>query len=302
MSQGPIPHTSVMPEEILQSLEILEPRLVIDGTAGAGGHSHLFLDQMEGLERLIAVDQDPQALDISRERLSPYGDKVQFVEENFSQAFLDLQEDYEGQVDGILLDLGVSSMQLDRAERGFSFMQDGPLDMRMSPSNPLSAEEIVKYWSLKELERIFRDYGELPKAKKIAETIIRGRRGRRLESTKDLVDFLLPVAPKNRKAHPMTLIFQALRIAVNDELGVLQLGLERALKLLRPGGRLAVLTFHSLEDRLVKLAFRDFVKDQKIGILVHKKPLQPTLEEIRSNRRSRSAKLRILEKIEAPSA
>lgn len=307
------PHQSVLLQECLDSFEGLKIYSFVDGTLGAGGHSEAILKKHPEIEKLIGLDQDPAALSLAKERLEPWKNKTQLIKANFTEMQRCLQKLGLNSVDGILLDLGVSSMQLDRPEKGFSFSKNGPLDMRMDPSNPLTAEEIVNTWSEQELGRIFRDFGEEKQWKAAVRAIVKSRLTRPFKTTQDLVDVLVPALRFKAKKgiNPATLVFQALRIAVNRELEVLEKVLPIAFSLLTPGGRLAIITFHSLEDRLVKNYFR-FVASDKYdtsgiggmfldktpeGTILTRKPIGPEEKEIQENPRSRSAKLRVIEKL-----
>jgi len=263
-------------------------RFFVDGTLGAGGHSKALLDAHPEIELLIGFDQDAAALAIAQKTLETYAPKVQFVHQNFAE----MKSVLPHPVDGILLDLGVSSMQLDQGERGFSFMRDGPLDMRMNQESPLTAEDVVNSWAEADLSEIFRDLGEERKWRECAKAICQARRKKRITTTKELAEIISTVVPRRGKIHPATLIFQAIRLAVNQELEVLQRVLRDATQLLALGGRLGVISFHSLEDRIVKNDFRD---DANVTILT-KKPIVATFEESKKNPRSRSAKLRFCEK------
>lgn len=307
------PHYSVLLDEFLSYFAERKISTFVDGTLGAAGHSSALLQAHPEIEQLIGFDQDPDALSIARERLRPWESKIILVQSNFVDLRAQLANLHIKTVDGILLDLGVSSMQLDTPEKGFSFSKNGPLDMRMDPSASLTAEEIVNTWSEQELGKIFRDYGEEKQWRSAAWSIIKGRERKALKTTQDLVDILYPALKYKAKKgiHPATLIFQALRIAVNKELEVLEKVLPDALALLSPGGRLAVMTFHSLEDRIVKNYFRFIASDKydTSGIggmfldktpeayILTRKPVGPSEEETRINPRSRSAKLRVVEKI-----
>ncbi len=311
------PHYSVLLEEILHAFSDKHIRTFVDGTLGAGGHAEAILQAHPEIELYIGIDQDPDALKIAAERLAPWKDKLALCPGNFAQmdSFLQLRE--VKSVDGILLDLGVSSMQFDRAEKGFSFMRDGPLDMRMDPQAPLTAAEIVNTWSEQDLGRLFREYAEEKKWRQAARTIVSARSHGNIETTLQLVEVLRAVFPeepvwkRKKKIHPMTLIFQGLRICVNSELEVLSRVLPKAIAHLARGGRLAVISFHSLEDRIVKNILR-FAADDKYDTsglgglfrdkipeveLVTRKPLCPSEAEMEKNPRSRSAKLRIVEKV-----
>lgn len=308
------PHFSVLKAEILQAFEPVNLRFFIDGTLGAGGHAQALLEQHPEICHYGGIDQDPSALELATKRLTPW--KGQFVPKagnfvDFDQLFAEKEW---GKPMGILVDLGVSSMQLDQAERGFSFMRDGPLDMRMNPKDPVTAADIVNTWSEFDLARIFRDYGEEKKWRLAASLIGKARQVAPIVTTRQLVDVLASALSNYHKKgiHPLTLVFQALRIAVNKELEVLEQFLDKAIEALAPKGRLAVISFHSLEDRIVKtrmrLAASDKWDDSGIGVglfrdkkptvaLITRKPLEASEEEIALNSRSRSAKLRVVEKL-----
>lgn len=279
-------HKPVLLREILEAFAGQNLKTFFDGTLGAGGHAKVLLEAHPEIKRYIGCDKDPRAHALAKEVL---GEKVEFVRGSFAEMLAEL----ECCVDGCLLDVGVSSMQFDEKERGFSFMGEAPLDMRMDPEGELTAERIVNRYPEKELARIFFEYGEETRSRPIAKAIVEARRRRPIRTTKELVDIVAPIARRG-KLHPATLVFQALRIEVNDELGQLERGLKKGIEKLCPGGRIAVISFHSLEDRLVKNIFRDG-KDQ-LKILT-KKPIVPSLDEIRANPRSRSAKLRVAEKV-----
>lgn len=309
-------HRSVLLEECCLYLEKDSVHVLIDGTLGAGGHSEAFLQRHAELNLLIGIDQDPEALRKAEKRLVFFKDKLKLFHGNFTKISQILNELGIDKVDAILVDLGVSSMQLDQAEKGFSFMRNGPLDMRMDPTNPLTAEEIVNSWSEREIGQILRDYGEEKKWRKVAHAITCSRATKPIKTTLELVSLLRPlleepVWKKQSKIHPLTKTFQALRIAVNRELEVLKDFLKSALKVLKKGGKLEVITFHSLEDRIVKHFFLDAASDKVStsgigGIFLDKKPeikiltrhpIVATDEEISANPRSRSAKLRVAEKL-----
>lgn len=301
-------HHSVLLQEVLDSFKNRPLSLFVDGTLGAGGHSEAILQAHPEITQFIGFDQDPQALGISQERLSPFKDKLTLIHSNFSKL-----SEFVKEADGILVDLGVSSMQFDQGEKGFSFMRDGPLDMRMNPHEPLTAKVIVNEWDEAAIGRIFRDYGEEKKWRRAAYAIILARKVRSIDTTAELVAVLEPVLRDPRlKINPVTKVFQALRIAVNRELDVLETFLVQALAALRPGGRLAVISFHSLEDRIVKHFFRNAASDKVStiglggglfldkdpqGILVTNKPIEAGEQEVRANPRSRSAKLRVFQKV-----
>jgi len=306
-------HVSVLLDECLDGLNIRPDGIYVDGTLGGAGHSSQIAKRMT-TGRLIGIDRDQVALKAAGERLAPYSDRVTLVHSNFCEIARVLQDLGIPGVDGILLDLGVSSPQLDDGQRGFSYMADAPLDMRMNREDALSAYEVVNTWSFEELRRILFDYGEERYAPRIAEAICRRREEKPIETTLELVDVIrgaMPAAALREKQHPAKRSFQAIRIAVNDELGSVEKVMADAIPCLNPGGRLAVITFHSLEDRIVKNAMGDAAKGctcppnfpvcvcgKKPKVkLVNRKPITSTQEELNANPRARSAKLRVCEKI-----
>ena len=306
-------HVSVLLQECLDGLDIKPDGIYVDGTLGGAGHSSQIAARLTA-GRLIGIDRDPVALEAAGERLKPFGNRVTLVHSNFCEIKQVLQDlDIPG-VDGILLDLGVSSPQLDDGARGFSYMADAPLDMRMNSQDSLNAEIVVNTWSQEELKRILYTYGEERYAPQIAGAICRRREEKPIKTTMELVDIIrsaMPPAALREKQHPAKRSFQAIRIAVNDELGSVEKVMEDAIPLLNKGGRLAVITFHSLEDRIVKTAmaaaskgctcppnFPVCVCGKKPQVrLVSRKPIVATEEELEVNPRSRSAKLRVCEKI-----
>lgn len=305
-------HFSVMRQEVIACFNDKNIRIFVDGTLGAGGHAEAILKAHPEIESFIGFDQDPTAIAIAVKRLEPWSKKVSIIPKNFENLQKELQRLGTPLVDGILLDLGVSSMQLDQAERGFSFMRTGPLDMRMDPEAFQSAADVINNMSEKELGRIFRDYGEERHWRAAARAIVSARAKRPLETTSDLVDVLMPVLRGRHKKgiNPLTLIFQGLRIYVNRELEVLESVIPQAIDSLAKEGRLAVISFHSLEDRIVKNALRFAASDKydtsgvggvfldKVPLinLVTRKPIVPSEKEIQDNPRSRSAKLRVVER------
>ena len=306
-------HVSVLLDECLDGLNIRPEGIYVDGTLGGAGHSSQIAKRLT-TGRLIGIDRDRVALQAAGERLAPYGDRVTLVHANFCEIRRVLQELQLPGVDGILLDLGVSSPQLDDGERGFSYMADAPLDMRMNREDALSAYDVVNTWSYEELRRILFDYGEERYAPRIADAICRRRDEHPIETTLELVDVIrgaMPAAALREKQHPAKRSFQAIRIAVNDELGSVETVMRDAIPCLNPGGRLAVITFHSLEDRIVKNAMAEAAKGctcpphfpvcvcgKKPRVqLVNRKPITSTQEELEINPRARSAKLRVCEKI-----
>jgi 16S rRNA (cytosine1402-N4)-methyltransferase len=309
------PHDPVLLNDILQAFSPLSLTVVIDGTLGAGGHAEALLKQHPEIQHYLGIDQDPHALSLAMERLKPWDSKVTFKHGNFAQFDDFLRECSFPSPNAILIDLGVSSMQLDQPLRGFSFMHEGPLDMRMNPQLTLTAADIVNTWSEKELGQIFREYGEEKQWRAAARTIVQARQLQPFVTTSDLKRILTPVLARYAKKgiHPVTLIFQALRICVNRELEVLETFLPKALDLLAPKGRLAVISFHSLEDRIVKTHMRLAASDkwETSGLsglfrdkeptvkLITKRPIEAGEDEVLRNPRSRCAKLRVVEKIEA---
>lgn len=304
-------HVSVLLEESIKALAIRQNGVYVDGTAGGAGHSVRIAERLAPGGRLIAVDKDPNAVKTARERLAPYP-WAQVVEADFSAVGSVLSELSVEGIDGMLLDLGVSSHQLDTPERGFSYRQDGPLDMRMSGQGE-SAADLVNTASAERLAEILWEYGEERYARRIAGAILEARERRPLTTTFELVEAIksaLPAAAM-RDAHPARRTFQALRIAVNGELAMLDGALSDAFEQLNPGGRLCVITFHSLEDRIVKRRFTAFCTGctcppefpvcvcgkKPRGRLAYKKPVDPSPAEVSANPRSRSAKLRVVEKL-----
>lgn len=306
-------HQPVLLRETIEHLNLKPNGIYVDCTLGAAGHSTAIL-AAEPTVRLIGIDQDPQALERASLRLAAYTGQVTLVQDNFRNLERILDGLGIGKVDGVLMDIGVSSPQLDDADRGFSYQQDAPLDMRMDLNQPIDAKTIVNTYSAEELTKIIKMYGEERWASRISDFIVRERKRAPLETTGELVDLIKRAIPAKARAtgpHPARRTFQALRIAVNDELNALQQGLEQAVEVLAAQGRLAVITFHSLEDRIVKNFFQEMLgkcicpPDFPVcvcgrtpqGRLVTRGPLLPSQEELEDNPRSRSAKLRVLEKL-----
>ncbi len=287
-------HKPVLLREVLQVFEGKNLKLFFDGTLGAAGHARAILEEHPEIEKYIGCDRDPIALELASKALAKWGEKVELVRGDYAEMPRHLKKLKISCVDGFLIDVGVSSMQLDQRERGFSFMGDAPLDMRMDPEGELTAETIVNRYSEVELARIFHEYGEERRSRPVAKAIVIARKKRRIRTTGELVEIIKPHATKGR-LHPATLVFQALRIVVNDELGQLEKGLKAAIAHTCIGGRIAAISFHSLEDRIVKNIFRDAREEVKI---LTKKPIGPSADEMRANPRSRSAKLRAVERIE----
>ncbi len=306
-------HISVLLNECLDGLNIRPDGIYVDGTLGGAGHSSQIVRRLDS-GRLIGIDRDPVALKAAGERLKDFTDKVTLVHSNFCRIGEVLQEQSISAVDGILLDLGVSSPQLDDGARGFSYMADAPLDMRMNSEDVLTAHAVVNTWSYEELRRILFDYGEERYAPQIAAAICCCREGKPIDTTFELVDVIrsaMPASALREKQHPAKRSFQAIRIAVNDELGAVRKVMDAAIPKMKPGGRLAVITFHSLEDRIVKNAMNEAARGctcppefpvcvcgKKPQVkLITRKPIISGDEELERNPRARSAKLRICEKL-----
>ena len=306
-------HVSVLLNECLDNLDIKEDGIYVDCTLGGAGHSSHILKRLSDKGMLIGIDQDTDALKAAKERLKDYNN-VKFVHSNFYNIDSILEELQIEKVDGILMDLGVSSYQLDEGERGFSYMQDAPLDMRMNRDNDFSAYDVVNKYSVDELFRVIKDYGEEKFARRIANFIVERREVKPIETTLELVDIIkdaIPAKARREGPHPAKRTFQAIRIEVNSELKILNKAIEDGVSRLNKGGRMAIITFHSLEDRIVKLKFRELAdpctcpKDFPICVcgkkptvkLISRKAIEPTKEEVDENPRSRSAKLRVLERI-----
>ncbi len=301
------PHIPVLYHEVLQFLAPKSGRRYVDGTVGAGGHAWGILEASAPSGLLLGFDRDPQALALAADYLAPFGERVRLIHASFASLLTVLHQQGWEQVDGILLDLGLSSMQLDTPERGFSFQQDAPLDMRFDPSTPVTAADLINTLSEGELADLFYRYGEEPAARRIAHAIVRARP---LHTTAELAHLVEGLIPRRGPIHPATRVFQALRIAVNRELEALEQVLPQAVQALAPGGRLVVIAFHSLEDRIVKEFFRRESRDclcpprQPLCTCGHRatlhiltpKPVVPGAEEIARNSRARSARLRCAER------
>jgi 16S rRNA (cytosine1402-N4)-methyltransferase len=289
-------HTPILVSEFLSFFAGKKIRFFVDGTIGAGGHAEAILHTHPEIEKFFGIDRDPEALKIAGKRLEPFKNKINLIHASYHE----MDTLVPRGIDGIFLDLGVSSMQLDCPEKGFSLYKDGPLDMRMNPDDDLDAATIVNTCSEQELGRIFREFGEEPRWKRAAKSIIEARKKKKITTTLQLTTILSQALSwsgrKSKKIHPATLVFQALRIAVNNELKILEDGLSKALALLAPCGRIGVISFHSLEDRIVKNVFKKKALEKSVSILT-KKPIVASKEEIQNNPRSRSAKLRFVEKI-----
>ncbi|HRU32060.1 MAG TPA: 16S rRNA (cytosine(1402)-N(4))-methyltransferase RsmH [bacterium] len=285
-------HKAVMLDEVLNVLLVKPGGRYIDCTLGSGGHSYAILDASNPDGILVGIDMDPYAIDEARRNLSFYGDRFIPIQGNFVNLIELVSRTGIDKFDGILFDLGISSIQLDNSERGFSFNKDGPLDMRMDPSIKITAHQIVNSFPMEKLESIFREFGEERSSYKIARAIVEYRKKKEISTTKELADLISSVVKRKTKIHPATRVFMALRIYINNELDNLRNALEQAVCLLKPGGRLCVISYHSLEDRIVKR----FFKGSGCRI-IGKSVITPTRDEILVNRRARSAKLRGLEKL-----
>ncbi len=303
------PHEPVLYHEIIHALQPASPGFYVDGTVGAGGHARGILDACAPEGRLLGLDVDPQALALARENLAPHGRRALLMQRSYITLNDALMEAQWSVINGILLDLGASSMQFDTPERGFSFRDDGPLDMRFDPTRPQSAADLVNTFNEADLADIIYRYGEERASRRIARAIIRARP---IHTTSGLASVIESVIPRRgKRVHPATRTFQALRIAVNDELGAIESVLPQAINALSPGGRLAIISFHSLEDRLVKQYFRHESRDcicppkQPICTCDHRasikeitrKPIRPGEDETAKNPRARSARLRVAEKL-----
>lgn len=305
-------HKSVLLQETIDALQVKPDGIYVDGTLGGGGHSYEICRRLGPEGRLIGIDQDAAAIQAAGERLKEFGDRVTIVRDNYVNFCSVMNMLGIGKVDGILLDIGVSSHQIDTAERGFSYMEDAPLDMRMDTRNSLTARDIVNGYSETELFHIIRDYGEDNFAKNIAKHIVRARESAPIETTGELVDIIrgaVPAKVRNLGGHPAKKTFQALRIECNHELSVLQDSIDGMIDRLNPEGRLAIITFHSLEDRIVKNKFRENENpcicppDFPVcvcgrvskGKVITRKPVIPSEAECEENKRAKSSKLRVFE-------
>ncbi|MCR5101608.1 MAG: 16S rRNA (cytosine(1402)-N(4))-methyltransferase RsmH [Butyrivibrio sp.] len=307
-------HYSVLLDEVIENLNIKPNGIYVDGTLGGGGHSYHIAEKLTEGGRLIGIDQDEEAIAAATKRLEPFADRVTIIRDNYENAVKRLSEIGVTKVDGILLDLGVSSYQLDNVERGFSYKYDTELDMRMDKRQTLTAKEIVNNYSEMEIFHIIKDYGEDKFAKNIAKHIVKSREEKPIETTFELNEIIkaaIPAKMREKGGHPSKRTYQAIRIALNRELDVLENSLDGFIDILNPGGRFCVITFHSLEDRITKVNFKrnenpctcppEFPvcvcgKTSK-GKVITRKPILPSEEELEANSRSKSAKLRVFEHI-----
>lgn len=307
-------HTTVLLNETVDGLNIKPNGIYVDCTMGGAGHSSLILSKLSPEGKLYAFDQDETAISNAKEKLAQYGDQITIIKSNFLHLQEELAKHGVEEVDGILYDLGVSSPQLDNPERGFSYHHDAPLDMRMDQEAPLSAYDVVNSWDFADLLKIFHRYGEEKFSKQIARKIEAAREKKPIETTGELVEIIkdaIPAPARRKGGHPAKRVFQAIRIAVNDELGVFEKSLQQAIDLIKPGGRISVITFHSLEDRICKVTFKKasetpnlppglpIIPDEYKPVLklITRKPIIPSEAELEENNRARSAKLRIAEKL-----
>ena len=307
-------HKPVLLEECMEGLAIKPEGIYVDGTAGGAGHSSEIASRLGEGGLLLALDQDETAVAVATERLSKFGERAKVIRSNFREVGRVCEEQGIQRIDGMLMDLGVSSYQLDTAERGFSYRADAPLDMRMDSRNPLTARKIVNEYSEESLRRILFEYGEERFSSRIASNIIRARESAPIETTGELVEIIkrsIPAAARDGGHHPAKRSFQALRIEVNAELDVIAPAIESAVRLLNPGGRIAIITFHSLEDRIVKQAFANLASGctcpknfpvcvcgkKPLVKVITRKPILPSEAELEINLRAHSAKLRVAEKL-----
>jgi len=307
-------HTTVLLKETIEYLNIRPDGIYVDGTLGGGGHASKICEKLNANGLLVGVDQDEVALKAASERLLPYSNKKSFVHSNFSNIRNVINELGLKYIDGIVLDLGVSSYQLDEASRGFSYMHDANLDMRMDRTQKFNAENVINEYDQEDLYRIIKEYGEEKWAKRIAEFIVRERKDKPIKTTGQVVEIIkkaIPSAARRDGPHPAKRTFQAIRIEVNNELGILERTIQKITDVLNTNGRICIITFHSLEDRIVKNVFKDLstackcppeypicvCKGEQILKTITRKPVLPSDEEVENNPRSRSAKLRVAEKV-----
>lgn len=291
-------HSPVLLTEIIDYLDLEPGDIIFDATLGGGGHSKEILKRILPKGKLIAVDRDPEAVSRNHVVFEEFKDSIILRNDNFSNINRIVEEEKIGNLDGVVFDLGFSSFQIDDASRGFSFMENGPLDMRYDKQNGPSAEDVVNGFGKEEIENILRDYGEERHAKLVARAVVASRKKKRIKTTGELVDIVKTAIGRKyygQKLHPACRTFQALRIFVNGEIEALEQGVNEVFSCMNTGGRICVISFHSLEDRIVKNIFRNRARSGE-ALLLTKKPVQPTRDEIRINPRARSAKLRVAER------
>ncbi|MBI4422701.1 MAG: 16S rRNA (cytosine(1402)-N(4))-methyltransferase RsmH [Elusimicrobia bacterium] len=289
-------HEPVLLKEVVEALVWDPSGLYLDGTVGLGGHSEAILASISAQGKLLGMDMDPEALELTGTRLKPHTGNVRLVHANFRDLGQTLEREKFFPLAGALFDLGVSSLQFDKPARGFSLQGEGPLDMRMDPGSPLTAARIVNEWPAEQLALLFKEFGEVPEAVRLARWVVEHREKKPFETTTDLRRLVEAKLPRRGGIHPATQVFMALRIAVNRELENLTRGLESLFPYLRQGGRVAVISFHSLEDRIVKHVFQSYVTHGQAR-LIASAPLRASSQEVARNPRSRSAKLRVMEKL-----
>ncbi|MGD2278594.1 MAG: 16S rRNA (cytosine(1402)-N(4))-methyltransferase RsmH [Candidatus Omnitrophota bacterium] len=291
-------HYPVLLKEVIEKLDLETGDVILDATLGGGGHAKDILGKILPGGKLIAVDRDPEAIERGKKELADFKDSVIFVKEDFRNIEKVLGSPGAASIDGAIFDLGISSFQVDDEKRGFSFLKDGPLDMRFDRSQKLSAKDVVNKSSREELADIIKEYGEERHAKLVAGAICSSRKRKKIETTRELADIVLSAIGgkyRRQKLHPAARTFQALRICTNDELGAVGEGIRKAISFLSAGARICVIAFHSLEDRIVKNIFKEMKKSGELRIIT-KKPIIPGRDEVKANPRSRSAKLRVAEK------
>jgi 16S rRNA (cytosine1402-N4)-methyltransferase len=288
-------HIPVLLKETVELLNLYSNDSVIDGTVGLGGHAAVILEKTSPDGRLLALDRDPRQIVTAKKNLAKFDKRVVLIHDSFANLAKHAYDQGFTTVAAVLLDLGFSSVHVDDPARGFSFQSEGPLDMKYDPTGELTAADIVNTWSETELARIFLVYGDEKNSRKIARAIVEAREEKKFVTTTDLAQLIEVITPRCGKVHPATKVFQALRIVTNDELGELERALPEIVEVLKPGGRLAIITFHSLEDRIVKAFFRK--QENKTLKIINKHVIVPSEEEIKVNPRSRSAKLRVVERL-----
>lgn len=292
-------HLPVLLREVIEHLDPSPGDVILDGTCGGGGHSQEILEKIIPDGKLIAVDADPEAIKRVKNKFEGFGGSVKFINRNFRHIESILEEAGVKKLNGAVFDLGFSSFQIDSGHKGFSFLREGPLDMRFDQTQGITAKEVVNTFTREELAEVIRNFGEERHAKLVANAICSERRRSPLRTTSDLVDIASRALGRKyyrQRLHPAARTFQALRIFVNDELGALEEAIERTVKMLTPGARICVISFHSLEDRIVKHMFRDYAREGKVESIT-KKPICPGKDEVKANPRARSSKLRVAEKI-----